>query len=69
MKSEAYLSALSRDMPLRHAWWEAHEAKTRRQFSSRYSRRELRSFMERQGDWALTTEGVLCQADDGECTG
>lgn len=23
----------------------------------------------RQGDWALSTEGVLCQADDGECAG
>lgn len=39
------------------------------QWSKRYTRAELREFMERQGDWALTTEGVLCQADDGECTG
>lgn len=23
----------------------------------------------RQGDWVLSTEGVLCQADDGECAG
>lgn len=68
LKSEAYLSSLARDMPLRHAWWEAHEARQRHQFSERFSRRDLRQFMERQGDWALTTEGVLCQADDGECT-
>lgn len=67
LKSEAFLSALSRDMPLRHAWWEGHESRINRTFSSRYSRRELREFMERQGDWALTTDGVLCQADDGEC--
>lgn len=67
LKSEAFLSALSRDMPLRHAWWEGHEAGLGRQFSDRYSRRELRDFMERQGDWALSTEDALCQADDGEC--
>jgi hypothetical protein len=68
LKSEAFLSALARDMPLRHAWWESHECARRHQFSDRYSRRELREFMERQGDWALSTEGALCQADDGECT-
>ncbi|MFE3836903.1 hypothetical protein [Pseudogemmobacter sonorensis] len=67
LKSEAFLSALSRDMPLRHAWWEAHECRRNHQFSDRYSRRELREFMERQGDWALSTEGALCQANDGEC--
>lgn len=33
-----------------------------------YTRAELRKFMERQGDWALNTEGALCQANDGECT-
>lgn len=67
LKSEAFLSALSRDMPMRHAWWERHESAMSRRFSDRYSRRELRAFMERQGDWALSTEGVLCQADGGEC--
>jgi len=67
LKSEAYLSAFARDMPDRAAWWEAHEARRKRQFSSRYSRAELRSFMDRQGDWALSTEGVLCQKDGGEC--
>lgn len=39
------------------------------QFSKRYSRAEMRRFMERQGDWALSTEGALCQADGGECFG
>lgn len=68
LKSEAYLSALSRDMPLRHGWWEGHECNRNHQFSDRYSRRELREFMERQGDWALSTVGALCQSDDGECT-
>ena len=67
LKSEAFLSGLARDMPLRHAWWERHEAARQHQFSDRYSRRELRQFMENQGDWALSTEGALCQADGGEC--
>jgi hypothetical protein len=67
LKSEAYLASVARDMPLRHAWWEGHEARRRHQFSDRFSRRELRTFMERQGDWALSTEGALCQSDDGEC--
>jgi hypothetical protein len=37
------------------------------QFSKRYSRAEMRRYMERQGDWALGTEGALCQKDEGEC--
>jgi 3'-phosphoadenosine 5'-phosphosulfate sulfotransferase (PAPS reductase)/FAD synthetase len=67
LKSEAILSALARDMPLRHAWWEGQEARRHHQFSDRYSRRELREFIDRQGDFALSTDGILCQADGGEC--
>lgn len=37
------------------------------QFSKRYSRKEMREAMERQGDLLLSTEGALCQSDDGEC--
>lgn len=76
LKSEANVAAFIREYPERAAWWEdmeARVAKTARgksaQWSKRYSRSELREFMERQGDWALSTEGALCQADDGECTG
>lgn len=76
LKSEANVAALTRDYPERAAWWEKMEALaseltsgTAATFSKRYSRIELRLFMEAQGDWALSTEGVLCQADDGECTG
>ena len=76
LKSEANLAALSRDFPRRHAWWEKMEALasdltsgSAATWSKRYTRRELREFMERQGDWALSTEGVLCQADGGECVG
>lgn len=74
LKSEANIAALAREYPDRHAWWEAMEDRASEltsgsaaTFSKRYSRRELREFMERQGDWALSTEGALCQAYDGEC--
>ena len=76
LKSEANIAALIREFPERAAWWEeierrfAGRTKTAEsaRFSERYSRTELREFIERQGDWALSTEGVLCQKDDGECT-
>lgn len=79
LKSERSQAVLARDFPERHAWWEAAEARIgalesskgrptdNAQFSRRFAKAELRRFMERQGDWALNTEGALCQADDGEC--
>jgi 3'-phosphoadenosine 5'-phosphosulfate sulfotransferase (PAPS reductase)/FAD synthetase len=75
LKSESNIAAFTRDYPERAVWWENMEArmpnialtKASAQFSSRYSRAELRRFIERQGDWALSTEGALCQADGGEC--
>lgn len=79
LKSERSQAVLARDFPERHAWWEQAESrigaletskgrpKDNSQFSSRFAKRELREFMERQGDWALSTKGVLCQRDDGEC--
>lgn len=83
MKSEAHVAALARDFPERAAWWERAEArigaldtskgrpKDNAQFSKRYSRTEMREFMERQGDnfERLTQTGILCQTSDGECTG
>lgn len=83
LKSEAHVASLARDFPERAAWWEAAEArigaletskgrpKDNSQFSKRYSRAEMRDFMDRQGDNfdQLTQLGILCQADDGECTG
>ncbi len=82
LKSEAHVAALAREFPERAAWWEAAEArvgamegskgrpKDNAQFSKRYSRAEMREFMERQGDNfdQLVTVGALCQADGGECT-
>lgn len=80
LKSEAHVAAFTREFPERAAWWERMEelvsaasiAKGRLRsddgrFSRRYSRAELRRFMEAQGDWALSTEGALCQADGGDC--
>jgi len=74
LKSEAHNAMLARDYPERAAWWEAMEARTRQltsgtsaTFSKRYSRAELRRFVERQGSWIFDAEGALCQADDGEC--
>lgn len=84
LKSEAHVAAFTRDFPDRGAWWERAErlasiisrAKgmtTGRGawFSKRYTRAEMRDFMERQGDNfdKLVQIGALCQQDDGECTG
>ena len=79
LKSEAHVASFAREFPERAAWWEAAEIRVgalegskgrpadNAQFSKRYSRAELRRFMDAQGDWALSTEGALCQADGGEC--
>lgn len=76
LKSEATLAMLARDYPERHAWWERMEAETTEattaaaaRFRSEYTRQSVREFVERQGDWIFNTEGALCQADGGECTG
>lgn len=76
LKSEANLAALVRDFPERGAWWQEMEAlasdltsnPSGETFSKRYSRKELASSVERQGDWLFNTEGALCQADGGDCT-
>jgi 3'-phosphoadenosine 5'-phosphosulfate sulfotransferase (PAPS reductase)/FAD synthetase len=74
LKSEKFLAQLSVDYPERAAWWEQWEAKSHTlpkaklgAFSEKFRRADLRDFMDRHGDLALTTEGMLCQADGGEC--
>jgi 3'-phosphoadenosine 5'-phosphosulfate sulfotransferase (PAPS reductase)/FAD synthetase len=67
LKSEANIAAFTRDYPERAAWWERAEVLGRGSFSKRYSRAEMRRYVEKQGDWALSTEGALCQKSDGEC--
>lgn len=77
LKSERFLARLVLDDPDEHEWWERMEAvagdltsnPSGAQWSSRVSRRQLRDFMERQGEMALSTDGALCQAEDGECFG
>lgn len=76
LKSEAHIASFARELPDRHRWWEDMEtlaqtltSGTGGTFSKRYSRAEMRSFVERQGDWIFDTEGALCQADEGECMG
>lgn len=74
LKSEAHLAMVARDHPERHGWWENMERLVSdsttgggAQFSKRFSRRDLRLFIERQGDFAFENEGALCQASGGEC--
>ena len=75
LKSEANQTALAREYPERHAWWERMEREALKtakdlsgaRFRDEYRKKELREFMEAQGDWILDDEGVLCQADGGEC--
>ena len=73
LKAEAIQAHLAVHYPERHAWWERMEAVVSEltsgsggTFSKRFAKRELREFMERQGD-LLSVEGALCQKDDGEC--
>ncbi len=76
LKSEATLAALARDHPHRHAWWERMEAlassrsrsSNNARFRDQFTRRDLRMFVERQGDWIFSTDAALCQAEHGECT-
>lgn len=75
LKSEASVAAFTRDFPEEAFWWEGMEllvswmtgSCSAAFWSKRYTRREMREFMERQGDWALSTKGALCQTDHGEC--
>lgn len=77
LKSEATLAALARDYPERHNWWNAMEGlassltanPSGARFRKEFTRAELGDFVDRQGDWIFDTEGALCQADGGDCTG
>lgn len=76
LKSEANLAALAREMPERHEWWERMEGLAKSlstgngdTWRPNYTRKELREYVERQGDWIFDTEDALCQANGGECFG
>lgn len=75
LKSEATLAHLARLFPGRHQWWQDMEDLASDwtlgpgRFRFEYSRREIKHMVENQGDWIFDTEGALCQADHGDCTG
>lgn len=77
LKSEAARAALARDYPERFKWWSDMERLAREmgapgnqaQFRETSTYGEVLGFVRRQGDWIFETEGALCQANDGECTG
>lgn len=75
LKSESTLAHLAREYPDRHKWWQDMEDLVSDwtlgpgRFRFEYSRRELKYMVENQGDWIFDTEGALCQADHGDCTG
>ncbi|MAO24082.1 MAG: Nin-like protein [Phycisphaerae bacterium] len=68
LKSEASKAALIRHYPYRAAWWIDHEKKMNATFRDQMPLSQLRSFVERQGDWIFDAKNdAFCQADDGEC--
>jgi len=76
LKSEKTLAMLARDFPERHSWWAEMEGLASSlsaspmgaRFRKEFTRAELGSFIDRQGDWIFDDEnGALCQADGGEC--
>jgi len=69
LKSEADKAALIRHFPGRAAWWANHEQRMGATFRDQMDLTQLADFVDRQGDWIFDTQGALCQADDGECTG
>lgn len=77
LKSEANLAAFARDYPERAAWWRDMEETLSAQigksgcawFNQRRPMVDLIDMVERRGDLIFETEGFLCQASDGECTG
>ena len=70
LKSEATLAMMWREHPDRMQWWVNMEnSGPSGTFVKKRSYAKLRTFVERQGDWIFDTENLLCQKDDGECTG
>ncbi len=76
LKSEANIAAFTREYPQRATWWEDMEGLASQltsgsgaTFSKRYSREQMREYIDLQGDWLFQTKGALCQADGGECFG
>jgi 3'-phosphoadenosine 5'-phosphosulfate sulfotransferase (PAPS reductase)/FAD synthetase len=68
LKSEAARAQLARDYPERAQWWVDMEAKMGQRFSRQWAWRTLIDYIANQGELALSTNGMLCQRDSGECS-
>ena len=75
LKSEKNIATLWRLYPERAKWWVKLESMKHgkkqigRTFHKTRTYQEIGDYVSRQGDWIFDSEGILCQADDGECTG
>jgi len=76
LKGDSKIAELQRRYPDRAKWWQEMEdlaaslsARTAATFSKRYSREEMKYFIDRQGDWIFDEPDALCQKDSGECMG
>ena len=67
MKSEAAIAGMIRDNPAKADWWIEMEQKYGATFHKARSYQALADMVKNQGDVIFSTEGFLCQADDGEC--
>ena len=69
LKSEATIAAGWRDYPERMKWWKDMEDEIGSTFHKSRSYHQVGEFVDKQGDWIFDDEALLCQSDDGECTG
>ena len=80
LKSEWSIAMLAKLYPNRYQWWIEMEKKLSNKlgkqvsFKKTASYEQVSNFIEQQGDWIFDEEqfgegGILCQANDGECTG
>lgn len=69
LKSEASKALLIKEHRSRAIFWERLEDEIGATFRDKMSLKDLRLFVDRQGDWIFDDDAALCQADDGECFG
>jgi 3'-phosphoadenosine 5'-phosphosulfate sulfotransferase (PAPS reductase)/FAD synthetase len=76
LKGEAKIAELIRRYPDRAKWWEKMEdlasnlsAREAATWKKNTDRKEMRYFIDRQGDWIFDEPDLLCQKDEGECMG
>jgi len=76
LKGEQKIAELIRRYPERARWWEEMEdlasslsARQAATWKKNTKRKDMREFIEAQGDWIFNEPDLLCQKDFGECTG